>query len=140
VSPAKTVVEPVNTEHATGFPVTVSRGGVTLLEARDADTFFARLRGLHALPPLGPMQALIIRPCSAVQTWTMRTPIDVAFLDRDARILKLDRLPPRRFSSCRGAIAAMEMANGAIDRLELREHDTLEITREPDIDQPRSDR
>ena len=114
------------------FPVTVFRDGTPLLEARIADTFVARLRGLHALPPLGPLQALIIRPCDAVQTWTMRAPIDVAFLDREGRVLTRVGLPPRRLFRCGGAYAAMEMAEGTIARLGLRNGERLDVVEDGD--------
>lgn len=116
-----------HTERQMRFHMQVSRDGLPLVRAHVADTFISRLRGLHALPPLEPSQALIIRPCSAVQTVTMRTSIDVVFLDPDNRVLKLVRLPPRRLSSCRGACAVMELAAGAVARLGLQAGQRLEL-------------
>ena len=49
--------------------VTLRRLSAPLLYAYDACTFFRRLRGLHGVPPLGPTDALIIRPCMAIHTF-----------------------------------------------------------------------
>ena len=98
---------------------TLARLGAPLLDAREADTFLARLFGLLALPRLGELDALVIRPCSAVHTFGMDYPIDVAFVDRDGTILKLASLGPRRGATCRGAHAAIELAAGTAARLSL---------------------
>lgn len=64
-----------------------------------ADSFLGRLRGLLLRPPLGAGEALWIRPCSQVHTHFMGYPIQVLFLDRDLRVLRvLPRLGPWRLS------------------------------------------
>ena len=100
-------------------PITVSRLGAPLLRARDARTFASRLRGLHATPPLGPTDALIIRPCRAIQTYRMPYAIDVAFLDRRGTVLRVENVPPGRMRVCVGARVALEMASGTAARLSL---------------------
>jgi len=100
-------------------PVTVSRLGVPLLIARDASTFVTRLRGLHGMPPLGPTDALLIRPCRAIQTWRMRGAIDVAFLDRQGLVLRIETVPPGSVRVCAKACAVLEMASGTAARLSL---------------------
>ena len=104
---------------ADAAPVTVFRLGAPLLVARDASTFVTRLRGLHGMLPLGPTDALIIRPCGAVQTWRMPCAIDVAFLDRHGKVLRVDTVPPGRVRICLGARVVIEMASGTAARLSL---------------------
>lgn len=99
--------------------VVLHRLGVPLLSAHVADTFLSRLRGLHALPSLGPDEALLIAPCNAVQTWRMRYGIDVLFLDRDGLIIEIRTLAPGSSARCRRARRVVEMATGTARRLAL---------------------
>ena len=99
--------------------LTISRLGAPLLRAREAGTFWRRLRGLHDLPPLGATDALVLRPCRAVQTFGMRVAIDVAFVDATGRILRLETLEPGRVAICPRARLAVEMAAGTAARLDL---------------------
>ena len=56
----------------------------------------------------------------------MRFPIDVVFLDRQLRILKLrTHMRPWRAASRLGASAALELGAGECDRLELTVGDRL---------------
>lgn len=56
-----------------------------------------------------PPHALLIPRCRSVHTFGMRFPIDVAFLDRDGRVLRLARgVPPNRVLWCRAAAAVLE--------------------------------
>ena len=104
-------------------------GGATL-RARVASGFVSRLRGLHALPPLGPSDALLLVPCRAVHTWGMDRAIDVLFLDRDRMILEVRTLAPGRSARRRGARAVLETAAGTAARLGLRPGDRLEARAE----------
>jgi len=115
----------VQTERVQPERVQIARKGCFLLRARDANTFFRRLRGLHGSLPLGPDEALIIRPCNAIQTWRMSVAIDVLFLNADGVVLKGLTVRPGRWEYCRGAHAVIEMAEGAITRLELATGDVL---------------
>ena len=99
--------------------LTISRLGAPLLHAHEARTFRARLRGLHALPPLGPTDALVIRPCRAIHTFRMARAIDVAFLDREGAILRVETVPPGSARLCVSARVVIEMASGTAARLGL---------------------
>src|ERR1700704_4713958 len=84
-----------------------------------ADTRAARNRGLLGRDRLEPGSALVISPCLAVHTAFMRFAIDVVFLDRDGRVLKVVRdLQPWRVALAPRAHAVIELAGG---RLESRE-------------------
>ena len=99
--------------------VTLRRLSAPLLYAYDACTFFRRLRGLHGVPPLGPTDALIIRPCKAIHTFGMDKPIDVMFLDGNGIILMLATVNPKRAMMCLKSAVAVEMAAGTATRINL---------------------
>lgn len=99
--------------------VTLRRLSAPLLYAYDACTFFRRLRGLHGVPPLGPTDALIIRPCKAIHTFGLDKPIDVIFLNREGIILKLSTVNPRQTMVCLRGAVAVEMAAGTAQRINL---------------------
>ncbi len=99
--------------------VILRRLSAPLLYAYDACTFFRRLRGLHGVPPLGPTDALIIRPCKAIHTFGLARPIDVIFMDSNGIILKLSTVIPKRTMLCLKAAVAVEMAAGTAERINL---------------------
>jgi hypothetical protein len=72
------------------------------------------MKGLLGRRALATGEALLLRPCSSIHTFFMRFAIDVVFLDRDGRVLKVvEHLVPWRASWCRGAREAIEVAAGA---------------------------
>ena len=90
------------------------------LRVRVADSFASRALGLLVGAPLEAAEALLIEPCSSIHTFGMRYPIDVVFLDRDARIVRV--CPDVRAGRVRlrpGARAALELRAGAAARLGL---------------------
>ena len=92
-------------------------GGLVVLEARGLR---ARLLGLAFLrePPAG--YALLIPCCRSVHTFGMRFALDLAWLDRDGRVMRIvDAVPPGRLRSCRDAVAVIESAAQPQDDLEL---------------------
>ncbi|MGQ7848677.1 DUF192 domain-containing protein [Granulosicoccus sp. 3-233] len=99
--------------------VTLRRLSAPLLYAYDACTFLRRLRGLHGVPPLGPTDALIIRPCKAIHTFGLSERIDVIFMNRYGVILKLATVSPRRAMWCWKASVVVEMAHGTASRIGL---------------------
>jgi len=101
--------------------ITLRRLGAPLLYAYDASSFMQRLKGLQGVPPLGPTDALIIRPCKAIHTFGLSKPIDVIFMNRKGVILKLKTVKPRSALFCWRARLAVEMAHGTASRLGLKE-------------------
>lgn len=78
----------------------------------------------HASMPEG--TALIIAPCSAVHTFGMRFPIDVAFVARDGRVLKVRHaVGPRRMTAALGAFAVIELAAGQLAAADTQSGDML---------------
>ena len=93
-------------------------------DQRDARILFAqvsrttnaweRLRGLLGRPPLRGDEGLLLVPCASVHTFGMTRPIDVIYLDRDWRIVRIVAgLQPRRVSWAWRAVATLEVAAGA---------------------------
>ena len=90
---------------------------VRALALHRADSFLARLGGLLARPPLGDDEALVLAPCSSVHTLFMRYPIDVVFVDRAGRVLKVAAdVAPWRAAWCFGAHAVLELRAGQARR------------------------
>jgi uncharacterized membrane protein (UPF0127 family) len=86
----------------------------------------SRKKGLLGRSELADGTALVIAPCSAVHTFAMRFPIDVIFVGRDGRILKLRRaLKTSRMAGALRAFAVVELAAGAIDRAGVSVGDRL---------------
>ena len=96
------------------------------LEAMVCESFLERARGLLLRPPLTRDQAMLIEPCSAVHMLGMRYPIDVVFVDRGSRVLRvLEALPPWGYAAARHAHAAWELTAGAATELGIEPGMTL---------------
>ena len=98
----------------------------TLLTAFDSAS---RRKGLLGRDSLAEDTALIIAPCSAVHTFRMRFAIDVAFVSRDGRVLKVrHQVKPGRIAAALSAFAVVELPAGALERSQTRAGDPLQIT------------
>jgi len=74
-----------------------------------------RRKGLLGRDSLESNTALIIAPTSAIHTWFMRFPIDVAFVTREGRIVKMSHsLPAWRMFVALKAYAAIELPAGVL--------------------------
>ena len=81
-------------------------GGARVLVAA---SFRARLLGLALLEEMPPDCVLRLPRCSSIHTFGMRFAIDVVFLDRGGRVLRLERsVGARRVLRCRGAAEVLE--------------------------------
>ena len=96
-------------QDGTGLPV-AARVGV-------ADSWWLRLRGLLALPPLTADEGLLLLDCDSVHTVGMGYPIDVAFLDAEGRVVRrIPRLGPWRLGlGGREAVHTLELPAGRLD-------------------------
>jgi uncharacterized protein len=88
----------------------------------------ARRKGLLGREGLPRGHALVIAPCSLVHTFRMRFAIDILFVARDGRVLKVRRaVPPSRIAGSLRAFAAIELAAGGVDESGTVAGDVIEI-------------
>jgi uncharacterized protein len=97
----------------------------TLLTAFDSAS---RRKGLLDHDSLADGSAMIIAPTSAIHTFAMRFTIDVMFVSKDGRVLKVRRdVKPRRMAAAWRAFAVVELPAGAIERSDTRPGDRLQV-------------
>lgn len=89
----------------------------------------SRRRGLLGRDKMAPGEGLVIAPSNAIHTFRMRFAIDVLFVARDGRILKLrGSMPPNRMAAAWRGFAVIELPAGTLagtgvgpgDRVEVR--------------------
>jgi uncharacterized protein len=114
--------------------VTVDGNGSVVCErCTVADTMLARMRGLLGRKQLPSGEGILLRPCPSVQTFFMRFPLDVVFLDRDGVVLKIvENLKPWRSAGARRAHAALELPAGEAARVGIRVGDRLVAESQPE--------
>jgi hypothetical protein len=79
----------------------------------------SRKRGLLGRTSLDDI-ALVIAPCNAVHTFFMRFPIDILFVDRQGRVLRVAReVRPWRIAAAWRAFAVVELAATAAGRIDV---------------------
>lgn len=89
----------------------------------------SRRRGLLGRSHLPDGSALVIAPCSAVHTCFMRMAIDVVFVSRQGRILKVyEALAAWRIGFAVGAFAAIELPAGTTVRVHATRGHHLALT------------
>ena len=86
------------------------------LRVAEAHTRAARLKGLAKLDALPASAALHIPKCWSVHTFTMRFPLDLIWLDKEGRAVRVDSaVPPRRLKACLRARSVVEANAGTAD-------------------------
>lgn len=96
-----------------------------LLPAFDSET---RRTGLLKHTGLPEGAAMLIAPTNAIHTFFMKFAIDVAFVAKDGRVVKIrPALAPWRMAAAWGGFAVIEMAAGSFARAETVAGDTLLI-------------
>ena len=103
------------------------RDGAVLASLEVADDVRTRSRGLMGRDTFD--GAILLKPAMQVHTLGMRFPIDVAYLDRELKVVAIvTGMRPRRLGRPRfGARAVVEAQAGAFDRWGLRVGDELEV-------------
>ena len=126
----KSFLDPILRASSSSFALTNNRNdrvlATTLLTAFDSAS---RRKGLlkHDFLPEG--SALIIAPSNAIHTFFMRFAIDVAFVSRDGRVLKVrPNVPPWRMAAALRGFAVIEMPVGALARADIQSGDALRIS------------
>lgn len=105
-----------------------TRGIELAFAAEIADTAARRSKGLLGRDGLEPGGALWIVPCEAVHTFWMRFPLDLIYLNKSHRIVKVRRnVGPWRISACLRAHSVIEFAAGAVHDGDALPGDLLSI-------------
>ena len=107
------------------------------LEVDVAVTRATRRRGLLGRERLAATEGLLLSPCKAVHTVGMRFPIDVIFIDRDGRAVRIVRaLAPWRMAMSVRAKAVIELAAGTAAASDIQIGDLLYLAPAPPIRKP----
>ncbi len=105
--------------------------GAPFFKIEIANTFLTRLAGLMFQKELPRATGLLLAPCNSVHMCFMRFAIDVIYLDKDYKILKIVKKlrPWTGLSMCTKAWAALEMNAGEADRYGLVVGKTLKTVK-----------
>lgn len=118
-------------QKAVGVRVRNVTRSVLLGDAVDvADTSAARRTGLLKHASLPPGHGLWIAPCEAVHTFGMKFAIDVLFLSRKKKVLKIRKeMGKRRIAVCLLAHSVLELPAGVLQETGTQKGDQLEFER-----------
>jgi len=105
-----------------------TKGTYVALDSHEAVTFFERLLGLMFRASIGKDEALIFHNVNSIHMLFMRFSIDVLYLDRANKVLKVKHsLKPWRMSSCIRAKATIELPAKKAEETATMAGDTLEF-------------
>jgi uncharacterized membrane protein (UPF0127 family) len=108
----------------------LTRSTILADSAEVADTSKKRRIGLLKHETLRPGQGLWIVPCEAVHTFGMKFPIDVVFLSRKRKVLKITKnMVRRRMAICLRAHSVLELPAGMAEAMKTEPGDQLEFER-----------
>jgi uncharacterized membrane protein (UPF0127 family) len=100
-----------------------------LLTAFDSGS---RRKGLLSHVSLPQSTALIIAPTNAIHTFFMKFPIDIVFVSRGGRVLKIrSGVPAWRMTGSLRAFAVLELAAGSLDGSDTKVGDQLIVSSAP---------
>ena len=126
------MVQPVGQAVATLVVCNVTRATTLSVGAEEARTFWARGRGLMWRRSFPDGSALIIDPCSSIHMFFMHFPIDVLYLDRDDRVVRVQPgIKPWRTGPLwtRGARCVIELPVGTLERTQTVAGDQISLVR-----------
>ncbi|MDC1174839.1 DUF192 domain-containing protein [Bacteriovoracaceae bacterium] len=103
---------------------------VIAAKVNHANNIFTRMKGLMFSESLGEFDGLLITPCNSIHTFFMKYPIDVVFLSKDYKVVKVRRnIKPWRMTGIYfGAFQVLEMNAGTLSP-DINPGDQLEVTR-----------
>lgn len=105
-----------------------TRGVELAAAAGAAETSRERRTGLLRHDQLEPGDGLWISPCEAVHTFGMKFPIDVVFLNRKRKVLKIkENVAPGRIAVCLRAHSVLELPAGTVAATHTAPGDILEF-------------
>lgn len=111
-------------------------GQVVLPDLLIADSFLSRFLGLQLRRPLPAERGLLLVPCRSIHTLFLRFALDVAYLDAEARVVRVRRnLRPWRLTlPVRNCLAVLETTAG---HLHLEEGDRIRLEGPSEKKRPR---
>ena len=94
-----------------------------------ADTFALRSKGLLGRKNLVAGHAMMIKPCNSIHTFCMQFPIDVIFVHKTGRILRVyDTLNPGRLTPIVwGSAYVVELPAGILSRTRTCSNDNIAL-------------
>lgn len=106
-----------------------TRGTVVAEDVRLAEGIWSRFWGLMGRKALPEDGGLLLRPSSSIHTAFMRFAIDVVFLDRALRVIKVvSQMKPFRVAvAFGGAHSALELNAGAAAKAQVEKGDQLAL-------------
>lgn len=112
--------------------VNETRGTVVAEDVQVADGVWSRFWGLMGRRSLPEGSGLLLKPSSSIHTAFMRFPIDVVFLDRGLRVVRVvpEMKPFRVVVAFGGAHSALELNAGAAANAQVEAGDQLKLTAE----------
>ena len=105
--------------------------GNKISDSMVADSFFSRFMGLmgKTTKQIEDMGGLLIKPCSQIHMFFMKTPIDAVYLSKDNVVIKIDCSVPTGIccKKVKGSRSVLELPSGTASQLGLKENDLLEV-------------
>lgn len=101
-----------------------------IIDIEVADTSFARMKGLMFQKEI--KNGLLIKPCNSVHTFFMKKSIDILYLNKQGKIIKMTpamkpwRVGPIVF----GAKSVIELPENTIQRMGIQLNDIVYFTNE----------
>jgi hypothetical protein len=113
--------------------VNTTQNKIIAKNAKIANNYFQRLKGLMFIRGMRGFDSLIFFNAPAIHTCFMRFAIDVVFLNKDNQIIKLvENMSPGKAVNCFQAKTTLELNTGVIDAMNMKINDKLSIT--PNVD------
>jgi uncharacterized membrane protein (UPF0127 family) len=105
-----------------------TKGTVVAANVSVAKSIWARFWGLMGKSNLADDAGLFLTPCSSIHMFFMRFPLDVVFLDKENRVVKVvEDIKPWRMSMGGGGHSALEIPTGAAGRATVAVGDVIEF-------------
>ena len=114
----------------------LTKGNVVASRLELATTSSARRKGLLGRSALPPGGGLLLVPCNSVHTVRMKFAIDIVFLDKEMRVLRLypDVKPGALSRHCMSARNCLELPSGTIAARRIEKGDQLRVLPAPSDD------
>jgi uncharacterized membrane protein (UPF0127 family) len=100
-----------------------------------ADTWETRRKGFLGRTSLLSGEGMLLTPCFSIHMVGMKFPLDVVFLDRDYRVVGIDKnvKPGTLNSSCRKAHSTLELPEGTVAAKRIEKGDVLQVLRADEV-------